>query len=528
MNRLLLLLALFVAILLAACSGGGSTPTPPPPTGNFSNSSLKGQYAFSMNGSDINGEFLARVGSFTADGNGGITGGIEDVNTAATGQQTLLYTTSTYTIQADGRGFINLTNDSGTLTFSVTLLSPIQGIIVQTDPTLVATASGTFILQNPNSFTPSGLSGSYVFDFSGLDFSNSQFGVPDSLVGQFIANGSNGITSGLLDENKDAQLVATAAPFTSASYQIDATNGPLFGRGTVTFTANGTQFNYAFYIVDNTRVRMIEINSNALTVGDAFSQSSVPSTNATFNGNFAFLLTGSSTNGALTEVGRFTANGGGGLGSIFADTNDFGVVAQLPNGSLSATTYAIDTVNAGTGRGTLTFTDSNLGTFQFVFYLTSASGGVIQDVSSSIVADGTFQLQTGAPFSNSSLAGDYGLSLTGISENTSTQVTAEEDYVGHIALSSSTSNNVSGAVDFTEFSSQQGVFTDIVVSGSGLSVGGDGTTSSGSRNALSLKINTSPSSTLNLIPYFVNSQIMFVAGTDSNRVIAGTINVQNP
>ena len=48
------------------------------------------------------------------------------------------------------------------------------------------------------------------------------------------------------------------------------------------------------------------------------------------------------------------------------------------------------------------------------------------------------------------------------------------------------------------------------------------------RNALSLKLNTSPSSTLNLVPYVVNSQTIFVAGTDSNHVIAGTISVQNP
>jgi hypothetical protein len=83
-------------------------------------------------------------------------------------------------------------------------------------------------------------------------------------------------------------------------------------------------------------------------------------------------------------------------------------------------------------------------------------------------------------------------------------------------------------VDFSEFSSNQGVFTDIVVSGSGLTVGGDGTTSSGTRNGLSLKLLSSPSSTLNFAAYFVNSQTMFVAGTDTNRVISGTVTVQAP
>ena len=530
--RIFLWASLLLSLGLAACGGSGTAPVPPPPTGNFSNASLKGQYAFSMSGSDFNGEFLARVGSFTADGNGGVTTGMEDVNTAFGGQQLQLpYSGGSYSIQADGRGTINLTNATGTLSFSITLLSATQGIIVQADPSLVATASGTFIKQDPNSFATAGLSGNYVFDFSGLDFSNpilnNGFGVPDSIIGQFVSNGSGGIASGLLDENKDASLVS-AAPFTGATYQLDSTNGPLFGRGTVTFTANGTNFSYAFYIVNGTRARMIEINSTALTVGDAIAQTSVPASNTNFNGNFAFLMSGSGSGGAITRIGRFTANGSGGLTNIAADTNDTGTTAKVPNGSLSATSYAIDSNFPGSGRGIVTFTDSKLGTFQFVMYLSSSSGGVLQDISANNVADGTLALQTGGAFTNATLAGDYGIGFSGVSSNSSTQAIGEEDYVGHITLSSASSSNVTGAADFTEFSSNQGEFLNVLITGNGLTVGGDGTTSSGTRNALALKFNTAPSSTLNFVPYIVNSQTMFVAGTDSNRVIAGTVSVQAP
>jgi len=514
-----------VAGFAAACGGSGSTPIPPHPVGKFSNASLKGQYAFSMSGADgATGSFFARIGSFTADGNGNITAGIEDVNTAVNGPQTItLATPTTYSVQADGRGTLNLTG-TGPLSFSITMLSPTQGLIVETD--LNATASGTFYLQTASSFSSAGISGNYVFDFSGFDPS----GNPDSIVGQFISTGSGTFSSGLLDENDNA-APSGVSPFTSASYQMDATNGTTFGRGTASFTAHGFGFNYIFYIVNGSRVRMMETGTTSavgLTVGDAVSQSSVPTTNTNFNGNFAFLVSGSGTGGAITRIGRFTANGNGGLGCVFADTNDTGTVAKVPNGSLSATTYAIDTVNAGTGRGTLTFTDSKLGTYSFIFYLSSSSGGVIQDVSTRQVADGSLQLQTGAPFSNSSLAADYGLNFTGVSSNSTTVATAEEDYVGQFTLSSSSSNNVSGALDFSEFSSNQGVFTNIVVSGTGLTVGGDGTTSAGTRNALSLKINTAPSSTLNFVPYIVNSQTMFVAGTDTNRTISGIISVQAP
>lgn len=527
MNRLALFLTLAAALFAAACGNSGSVVPPPPPVGGFTNLSLKGQYVFSMSGSDTaTGDFFARIGVFAADGNGNITMGVEDVNTPVGGQQTIAYTASTYSIQADGRGTINLTNSTGTLSFSVTLLSASQGLIVQTDPSLVATASGSFYLQNPNSLT-TGLSGNYVFDFSGVDAVSG--GGPDSIVGQFVSSG--GLTgtffSGLIDEN-DSGSLASAAPFTGSNFQTDPIYGPTFGRGTLSFVANGITYSYAYYIVDGTRARMIEINSGALTVGDVISQSSVPSSNANFNGSFAFLAGGSGPNGILTRIGRFTANGSGALSNIAADTNDSFTVAHVPDGSLSAMTYAIDTVNVGTGRGTLTFTDSKLGTFSFVFYLSSSSGGVIQDVSANQVADGTLALQTGAPFSNASLAGDYGFNYSGLSQNNTNNASGEEDFVGHLNFTSATSNNVTGVVDYTEFSSNQGLFTNVVISGNGLAVGGDGTTSTGTRNSLTLTLSGSPSSTLHFVAYLVNSQTIYVAGTDNNRVISGIINVQNP
>jgi len=524
-TKLALLLAFGFALFAAACSGNGSTPAPPPPTGNFSNASLKGQYAFFMSGTNVQTGFFARIGSFTADGNGNITTGLEDVDVTGT-PELIPFSPSTYTIQADGRGTLSL-NGTGPLVFRVTMLNAAEGLIIETDG--IATASGKFFLQSPNSFA-NGFSGNYVFDVSGLDFNNSMFGVPDSVVGQFIAN--NGTLGGLLDENDNANPTG-AQVFTSGSFQIDANNNTNFGRGTMTFVAGGIIYHFIYYVVNGSRLVLMEDSSpsRVLTAGMATSQSSVPTSNANFNGNFVFLTNGSGTTGPLTRIGRFNANNGG-LSSVFADTNDNGTTAQVPKGSLSASTYSIDTSFAGSGRGTLTFTDSSLGTYSFVFYLNSASAGVIQDVTlthnGGNVGDGFLQLQTGAPFTLPGLAGDYGLNFSGVSQNSSTMTTAEEDYVGHITLSSAGSNNVSGAVDFSEFSSNQGGFLNVVVSGNGLAIGGDGTTSSGTRNSLSLKLAGNPSSTLDFVPYVVDSQHMFVAGTDSNRVISGVITLQNP
>src|SRR5260370_3250789 len=84
-KRLLLFAAVAFASISAACGGGGSTPPPPPPGGNFSNASLKGQYAYAMSGEDLNCAFIARVGSFFADGNGNTTHDLQDVDNAKTG-----------------------------------------------------------------------------------------------------------------------------------------------------------------------------------------------------------------------------------------------------------------------------------------------------------------------------------------------------------------------------------------------------------------------------------------------------------
>jgi len=524
MNRTVLLATLFVAAFVAACSGGGSGPTPPPPTGGFTNADLKGQYAFIMTGTDSSTfSFLGRVGSFTADGVGNITGGVEDINSVANGPATLLFTSSTYSIQADGRGTINLTNATGTLIFSVTLLSRFQGYIVETD--LNATTSGTFNLQNSADFTLGALSGGYVFDASGIDLNLN----PDSIVGQFTTTGAGGtVSTGVVDKN-DSATASGPLVVTNGIYTLDATYGASNGRGLISITAGGYTYAYIFYIVDSTRIRMLENPSatSGLTLGDAVLQTNPPTTNGGFTGSFALLQGGQSVSGPVTRIGRFTSDSNGGLNSIALDTNVAGSTSRAPDGTLSAMTYQIDPNYPGSGRGTATFTDSKLGTYSYIFYMSSASQGVIQDISNGVVADGTLLAQTGGPFTNTSMAGNYGFNLSGVSSNSQTQATAEEDYVGQLVLASGGSNNVTGAADFSEFSSNNGVFLNVVVNGQGLSIQGDGTTATGGDNTLQLKFNASPSSTQNYAAYIVNPTTMFVACTDSNRVTAGALTQQS-
>jgi hypothetical protein len=521
MKRGALLLALVVASFTAACSGGGSTTLPPPPPLGFSNSSLKGQYAFIMTGQASDTFFFARIGTFIADGNGNIQGGTEIVNTATNGFQQLSFSANTaYQVNADGRGAITLLNSSGPTAFSITMTSTTQGYISETDG--LNGASGTFELQDSSAFTANAMSGSYVFDVSGLDPND----VPDSIVGQIALN--NGpVEQGVYDEN-DGAVASGPVPITQGALSIsDTTNG----LGTLAF--NNNNFQYAFVIVNSKKFHMIEIpaqgSSLPLTAGTANAQTTPPTTNAAFTGSFAFITSGVGTTTSDFKAGRFTSNGSGALGSIAMDEKLLGdSITQIPKGTLSAMTYTVDTNFPGSGRVFVSFLDSsNSKPYQFIAYMASGTQGVIQDNSPGIIGDGTILAQTGT-FTNGSVAGDYGFNWSGVSNNNTNSVSAEEDFVGHVTVSSATSSNVTGAMDFSELNSNQGAFHDSALSGT-LTINGDGTNSSGSRSTVVVNAagtNGGPSSTFTFTLYPVNANTMFVVMQNKDDSTGGTFTRQ--
>jgi hypothetical protein len=353
MKWILATMTIVMAGFLSACGGSGANITPPPPTGNFSNASLNGQYAFSMSGVDLNsGAYIARIGSLAADGQGHITSGLEDVLDLGSGSPASLVTFSngTYHIQANGRGLIilNITG-GGTLQFSASLQSNSQGYLVQTDG--LASTSGALELQTPLQFSANAINGRYVFDFSGISFAGTTPSVI-SLIGQFGADGNGVVTGGTADVNDSSFAPTGAVAIAASSYQLDTNgNGTNFGRGTMTLGAR----TFAFYIVDSTRAELLEEDPLGGTSGPAILQTGlIPTQNSGFKGSFAFLTGGSQTTGNFgpdARVGRFTADGAGGIGTISLHENNDGNNAQLsPGSSISNTSYTIDTSNAGSGR----------------------------------------------------------------------------------------------------------------------------------------------------------------------------------
>jgi hypothetical protein len=511
-KHLIVALTLCAALFAAACGGSNSsTPPPPPPNVGFSNSSLSGQYAFEMSGEDLNGRLIARVGSFTANGSGAITAAVEDINDGGS-FSTVQFTGGSYSIGSDGRGTLTLTGGAlgGALGLNIALSSTKGGVAVQTDGN--AASSGSFDLQTASAFSLTAISGQYSFDLSGQDSS----GAPLSIAGEFAAT-SGGLTGGTIDVNDGSQAGPSGPnPVPPSSFSLDPTFGSSNGRGTVSI--NGQAI--AFYIVDGTRLRFVEEDATAITVGDAFVQTgTIPTQVANLNGSFAFISAGAAVLGnlgAIARVGSATFNGGA-LSNVSLDDNNAG--NHTMRGPDSGT-YTID--SAGSGRGTFTFTDSSAGTFSYIFYLFSPTQAVLLETSNGLIGAGSMSAQPSS-ISTSALAGNYVFNWSGLTIPSSGNIGFEEDFIGQYALSSS--GSISGAADFTEpgsTSSHGPIFTGVPLTGT-FNAGGTG------RNAYKATVspgNGAPSTPINFAAYVAAGNTIYLVTTDSNRVTAGSVTTQ--
>jgi hypothetical protein len=497
----------------AACGGGGgSTTTTPPPNLGFSNSSLNGQYAFEMSGETTSGTFIARAGSFTANGSGAITAAVEDVNAAGTGFSTVQFSGGTYTIGSDGRGTLTLTGGSlgGSLGLNIALSSTKSGLAVQTDGN--ATSSGSFDLQTASAFSLPSITGQYAFDLSGVDAN----GAPLSVAGEFSTNGAGGLSGGTIDINDGGGTGISgpsAIPSNSAAFSMDPSFGSSNGRGIATINSQTV----AFYIVDGTRLRFVEEDSNAVTVGDAFVQTgTIPTQAANLTGNFAFISAGAAVLGNFGSIARAgsAAFSGGAVSNVFLDDNNAG--NHKPFGPDSGS-YTIDA--AGSGRGTFTFTDSGAGMFTYIFYLYSPTQAVLMETSTGLIGSGSMSAQP-TSISTAGLAGNYVFNWSGVTIPSSGNIGFEEDFAGQYALSSS--GAITGTVDFAELgstSSAGSIFTGVPLTG----MFNAGTTGRNTYQATVSPGGGAPASTINFAAYVGAGNTIYLVTTDSNRVTAGTV-----
>ncbi len=90
-----------------------------------------------------------------------------ETSAVAPSEPLLPFSGGAITIGANGKGTLKLTDETGTIGFSIVMTSTTAGLITQTDG--VATPSGKFNLQTPGTFAVANINTNYAFDFSGVD-----------------------------------------------------------------------------------------------------------------------------------------------------------------------------------------------------------------------------------------------------------------------------------------------------------------------------------------------------------------------
>ena len=339
---------------------------------------LSGQYAILLHGFQGagNGTPEAIAGSFNADGLGGITGGEEDINNSTAATHSLIQQNgSFYTLGADFRGCLQLTNAAGTTTVfrisvqvggpEVTTQIVSKGRIIEYDDAIgngagsLARAAGILQFQDATSFALSKLLARYAFGLEGVDSTSGHV----ATGGAFNVNNTTGaISTGFLDSDDAGTLTSNVSGATGA---ITIPAGSANGRGTFTymFSSGGvnSQINAAIYMVNASMFFMIDTDAfgtvHAITSGRAIATGNA-FTAASLSGNFMLHATGSNvTAGVLTTSATLgllsiTPTPGTNTGTVngtlesYSSGGQTGVVPQSANGG----TY---TVSANSGRVTL-------------------------------------------------------------------------------------------------------------------------------------------------------------------------------
>jgi hypothetical protein len=363
---------------VTAASGSVSASTPVNVTSqNVAKNALSGSYAFFLTTVDSRGQAVI-VGSFTTDGNGNITQGIADFNTAKgvsnTGPVNL--TASTYTLWPDGRGEADITLNSQTFHVAFVLSDFVSGVankgkMISFDSN---NAFGEFELQTANANLNT--SASYVFGFNGLDSSNkavAEIGIFNT--GASLGSPSSGSydidDNGTIDGGASPPGPSTALPFTSVTINTVSTGN----RGTATLGTTLGTATYAFYTVDSTKAYFIETDTTGAALAGAaelqtakansvsppgdiepLTPESTPSGYCVVSAtgqpdcNYAFLLdhTASTQNGTFEKAGQIG----------FCPCNSGGIDFDREDDDADGKTWVMGTGSRGfdtTGRGLLTY-----------------------------------------------------------------------------------------------------------------------------------------------------------------------------
>lgn len=487
---------------------------------NFANASLSGNFAFAYNGDDGSG-FLSVAGSFVTDGKGNVTSGVEDeedlnsIGSSTSGETAF---SGTYTFTTGGRGTLTLSTGE-ILHFALSAPDAngnAHGLIIRFDN---STASGTIDQQNTADFSAPNIINNYVFSVSGIDGNAAAAGAAGAF-GMADGAGTFSNTNAVIDINDaSATSVATNDTTLKGTYQFD-TSVPGSGRGVLTVTSTDitnifgvTSLEFAFYMVDTTHLKLLEIDTNDILAGDAFSS---PTGNGSFansllNGGFAFTTGGTSNNGAFASGGVFVSGGNGGVTGGVIDINDGG--ARIPlDKPLTSSGYSVD---ANTGRITLALTASSGGTSNYAAYATNLGSVLLLELDTNPTASGVAFAQT----SKVAPSGTYAVNLTGQGFVRNSGSFAEQDLLGQTVFSGT---SLTGILDINNFGSNTtNLFPNTTLTNSTTTA-----PDANGRGTITATANTNPTSQYQLVYYVADANTVLLFDSDAKRVATGTVTRQ--
>jgi len=508
-NRIFLAIILSGFGALLGCGGNGvsiTRPTPPP-TGGFSQSNLNGTYVFSSSGTDTNGFAYAIVGTFSANGSGGITGGVLDINDAGfpisnpvvSPVANASITGGSYTLGVDGRGQIKLNNRtpfSSPIILDFVLQDSTHGLITEFDGN--ASGSGSLDLQ-ASGLTPTG---SYAFIFSGA-YGTSFL----ATVGSFTLNGAT--MSGLQDLN--SQGLPYAGETLTGGFALGPSSTPATQISSAPSGSNPNfTITYDVVAIDATHLKFIEMDSNGTLSGDAFAQSSTTLP----TGTLAFTLIGSTSSAVIGAGGFMVTDGNGNITNVSTeDVNNTGSV------SASFINFSGAYTAGGTGRYTLSLVNFANGA-QYVAYPSNGGVLLLELDNAGMMAGAAYPQTAGATLDASQ---GYALNLSGINLGLSTGQSTEVDDVAEF-VAASTSGTLTGITD-ENFAPGSSPIYALTLSGN------YNTPDSNGRGQLGANAGSSTNSTLNggfnLTYYAVDGTTFPFIETDNGQVTAGVFVKQN-
>lgn len=401
---------------------------------------LSGPYAFSFSGNNSAG-YLAAAGTFTADGNGGISGGEADF-TSQSGHTNPTAIMGTYTAGTDGRGIITFANVAGTPTFAFAIDPGGSGhgrliefdaapIVTRGSGRLEAQAVSTCVVSSGTNNT---YTGTFAFGGSGAASTFAAGGAgPIGFAGTFTATPPIGsatqgsLANAEMDSNAPNNATSGATSI-SGLYQ----SGPDTSHCTIALSASSlSDPNYSVYPISASDAFLVEtdpVNATTpnITVAEMKQQIGQPFLSNPMNGAMVGGVSGEVSPGGTLEpyVAAIQIVPTTGLGSFSyaAIDNTAGTVTST-NGTPFSVTYTSDQFGRiDTGGFVLN------GEFEPIFYLVNQNEAFCVGVFNGGPVAGHFDPQILSAFTVNTLQGPL------VEGTSAPAVSAERDISGFLTF----------------------------------------------------------------------------------------------